>query len=34
MASGIAETLERRSSFIGLFVDPSIEFYESPVMAK
>ena len=30
MASGIAETVDRRAAFISLFVDPSIDFYESP----
>ena len=29
MASDIAETIDRRSAFVSLFLDPSIEFYES-----
>lgn len=29
MASGIAETIDRRTAFISLFLDPSVEFYES-----
>ncbi|KAK9792500.1 hypothetical protein WJX73_010349 [Symbiochloris irregularis] len=29
MASGIAETIDRRSAFVSLFLDPRVEFYES-----